>query len=268
MFVTLGGVAAAEDAGLADAVRKVCEAGKQGAWFWGPPFDGVADIPYTYEHLIQRRILNRRGREVSPPSNAGGLEGWRSVRLERIALDWGSHFRCLMQDGKSPCSQEWIAELERQHARRSSLTAEDKARIDRSREARRERVRAFWTGLADSFVFERVSASELRFHPRLAYRPEPQSSPLLGRIAGRLWYDPATHEPTRLEYEVVGETGDGALPKGMRVEVRLIRIAEGRYVPGRYFVGRPLSKGGLFEERTTECSNYRRFSSESDVRFR
>src|SRR5215469_7975517 len=97
----------AADPVAADTVAKISSVQRGLPWFWSPAGEGLADIPYTYEALITRRILTRSGKEILPAANGGGLSNYRSLRLERIPLDWGSHMRCLSVDGASPCSDEW-----------------------------------------------------------------------------------------------------------------------------------------------------------------
>jgi hypothetical protein len=101
------------DAG--DSVRKISQVDKALPWFWSGTAEGLADIPYTYEQHLTR--------VVKGDHPTGGLAGWRTLHLERIPLDWGSFMRCLSEDGRSPCSDEWNRELERQASRRDHLTS-------------------------------------------------------------------------------------------------------------------------------------------------
>jgi hypothetical protein len=91
-------------------------------WFGSPATEGLADIPRTYEVWMTRRVTTR-GKEMAPAK-------WRTLRLERILLDFGSFLRCLEADGKSPCSDDWNQELERQTKKRHALSDEDRARIE------------------------------------------------------------------------------------------------------------------------------------------
>jgi hypothetical protein len=255
----------AGEAAAIETVRNIAAVQAKLPWFWSPPFEALADIPYTHEVTYTRRVEDRRGKEVKPARNADGLSGWRTVRLERIALEWGSHQRCLMQDGKTPCSPEWVKELERQAGRRSALTVEDKARIDATREERRQRRRAFWTSFSSAFQFE-WTGNAISFQPVVNAGAHPDS-PLPAQLAGRLWFDAATHEITRLEYEVVGESGDSQLPEGSRVSIEMTKPVDGRYLPRKVITRREVDKQGRTEERIAEFTNFRRFASDTQVRF-
>jgi hypothetical protein len=266
VLFTIAGGANGQEPAIDGVVRKIAEVEAKSPWFWSPPFE--ANVPYTYEWLSTRRFLDGRGRDVLPKPNRNGLESWRTVRLERIALDWGSHFRCLMEDGKAPCSQDWIQELERQAERRTGLTAEDKVRIEGIHKERRERRRTFWEGFPTAFRFERVSPNEIRFEPSKSFgSAKAKDGSLLARITGRFRYDPETWKITRIEYEVTSETGEPSLPKGTWVEVTLVRQVDGVYLPSGYSTRRKLPKGGLTEVRVSEFSNYRRFTADTEVRF-
>ena len=78
----------AGDPRTAEIVRRVAETQAKLPWLWSRSMEGIADIPYTYELRSARRVSDRRGREVPPPVKADALSRWRTLHLERIALDW------------------------------------------------------------------------------------------------------------------------------------------------------------------------------------
>ncbi len=248
MLFVLIAAHAAVAADVADTVRKISQVEHGLPWFWSRTAEGLADIPYTYEQHLSRVVKGNYP--------IGGLAGWRTLHLERIPLDWGSFMRCLSQDGRSPCSDEWNQELERQASRRDNFTSEERARIDRTRAERRERRVAFWDSFPTALKFS-AALNEIRFSPA-------KSGPtLLGAMSGRLWFDPASGRITRLEYDLLRDVDDvfGRLSKGSRFEIVLELSGEGDYLPRRILTRRP------GEEHTMEFSNFRRFDSKTTIRF-
>jgi hypothetical protein len=239
----------ADGPALADRVLKISQVERGLPWFWSRSAEGMADVPYTHLTRLSRVVRGKR------PS--GGLSDWRMLQLERVPLDWGSFMRCVSQDGRSPCSDEWNRELERQEGRRDQLTAEDRARIDRTREERRNRRRAFWDRFGTALKFESAGPNEIRFSPLTP------GSTLLGSMSGRLRFDPATWRITRLEYDLPRDVEDefGKLPKGFHFEIVLELSSDGDYLPLRIVTRQPR------EETTSEFTNYRRFDSKSTIRF-
>jgi hypothetical protein len=260
----------AADPVVADTVAKISSMERGLPWFWSPAGEGLADIPYTYEALITRRILTRGGKEIPPAANAGGLSNYRSLQLERIPLDWGSHMRCLSVDGTSPCRGEWNQEFDRETKRRDDLTPEDRKRIDAGREARRERRRGFWDDFPVALRFETAGANQLRFSPASGYKPQHGvHNGILTAITGQLWFDPATGEVTLMEYDLIRDVEEPflRLPKGSHFEVTTKQAAEKHYFPERILVRRQTGKAGLIEEQTTAFSKFKRFDSESKIEF-
>lgn len=232
-------------------------------WLWSPSAEGMADIPYTYEARITRRVTSRSGKEAPPDPNAGGLSNWRSIQLQRIPLEWGSFMRCLSQDGRAPCSKDWTEELERQAKRREDLSAEDRTKIDRTREERRQRRRAFWDGFSAGLQFELTGPGQLRFKPS-----SHGSSEMLRAITGRLWFDASSHEITRLEYDLLRDVDEPflRLQKGSDFAIELTGLGD-HYFPARIIVRRRIGKAAEVEERTTVFSEFRRFDTDSKIQF-
>jgi len=237
------------DSDIADRVRKISQVERRLPWFWSPFVEGLTDIPYTYRQKASRIV---KGRQTPNP-----LTKWRALEMERIPLDWGAFLRCLSEDGRSPCSDEWKRELERQTAKVDSFTAEDRARLDRTRAERRERRRAFWDAFPTALKFEFAGPGEIRFLP---LKPGPT---LLGAMSGRLWFDPATWRITRLEYTMSRNVDEPfrRLPKGAHFEIALELSADGDYLPRRT---RSRDPG---HELTVEYSDFKRFESKSTLRF-
>ncbi len=256
--------ARAADPAVARRASAIAQVERQLPWFWSPSAEGLADIPYTYEELLSRRFLKRSGAEIPANSQAGGLTNWRSVRLERIPLEFGAFLRCLSQDGATPCSKEWDQELERQSKRREELTPEERARVERAREERRQRRRAFWDRFPAAMNFEGAGADQLRFSAA-----DKGGRSLLGALKGELRFDAATSEVTRMEYELLRDVDDVFLkrPKGTRFSIDLTKAADDHYFPARIRSWQQRGKSDEFEERTVDFSNFRRFGSESSIRF-
>ena len=204
----------AEDVQASEVVQKVAEAEKGLPWFWSPPVEGLADIPFTYESKQTRRLLDHRGKEVlSRKTSRGFFQPWRSVHMERIALDEGSYYRCLVQDGISPCSEELMQALERDSQKREHFTSEDRARIRNIREERYRRHRRFWTEFPEALLFERIGSNEIHFEPRRNYQAtDAPPTTVLANMTGRFWFDPLTYEITKMEYELLGDAANPVVP--------------------------------------------------------
>jgi len=251
----------AADLNVAGTVSRIANVERRLPWLWSPSAEGLADIPYTYDVRMTRRITNRAGKDVPLEGRGDGLSNWRAIHLQRVPLEWGSHLKCLSQDGQSPCPKVWEQELDRQAKSRDSLTQEERERIDRTREERRRRRRSFWDHFPTSLLFESAGVGQIRFNPRAG------SKGMLNAIQGRLWFDSTTHEITRMEYHLTRDVEEPLvrLLKGSHFEIELSRSGD-HYFPARTTVRRPL-KGGDVEERVTSYSEFRRFETESRIQF-
>ena len=179
--------------------------------------------------------------------------------------------RCLSVDGASPCPDAWNAEFERQVKRRDALSTEERSRIDAGREERRQRRRSFWGAFPSAFHFETSAPDQLRFSPLpRTQRPPGEHDALLTALDGRLTFDPATGEITRLEYDLRRDVDEPflRLPKGSRFEIELTRAAGEHFLPLRILTRRPAGKSGQVEERITEFAKFRKFDSESKIDFK
>jgi hypothetical protein len=257
-FVAVSACVAQTD--VSATVARIAAVERKLPWMWSGAVEGLADIPYTYEEEMTRRVTDRSGKLV--PGTPGSLAGWRQLRMERIPLDFGAFLKCKESDGKSPCSDEWSQELERQTKRVEAMTAEDRARSEATREQRRERRRAFWDAFPTAMRFESAGADQVRFTPK-------GGSGILGAIRGSLWFDRSTYAITRMQYELVKDVEEPFLrfPKGSRFEIVLSKSADDHYVAER-IVERYLNvKTRHIEERTYTFSNFRRFNTESKIDF-
>ena len=265
-LIAAGGLIAADPA-TAERVAAVAQVQRKLPWFWSAALEGIADIPYTYEVRISRRILTGRGKEIPPNSSASALANWRTLQLERIPLDWGAFLRCVSQDGASRCSKEWDEELERQTKRRDDLSPDERARIDRTREERRQRRRDFWDRFPAAFDFSPAAEGQLRFSP--LPRGKDSGASLLGAVKGAFWFDLSTNEIIRMEYELVRDVDDLLLrrQRGARFQIELSKSADERYLPRRIWTRQKRGKADEFEESASEYSKFRRFGSESSIKF-
>ena len=255
-ILLLAGIASGAD----DTPTRIAAAEAVLPWFWSMTAEGLAEIPYTYHVRVTRRILSRDGKELPAAPGAGPLGNWRTTHFERIPLGFGAHLRCLSADGRSPCADEWNQEFDRQHQRRDSLTAEERRKIEASREERRARRQTFWKEFPAAFRFQSAGPGQLLF-------TQPRGAGLLGAIAGRLWFDPATYEITRIEYDLVKDVDEpfARLPKGARFEMTMT-LLDGHYVPERIFFRRRFTKSDV-DERNYVYSDYKRFVSDTDIQF-
>ncbi|HLK66122.1 MAG TPA: hypothetical protein VKU19_21960 [Bryobacteraceae bacterium] len=262
------GDASAENS-AAEIASHVAKAERALPWLWSSTVEGVADISYTYKEQLSRRILTRNGKEVPPARGTSGLGAWRTLQFERVPLDWGAFLRCLSQDGASPCSKEWNQELERQVSRRDSLTPEMRAKIDATREERRQRRRDFWDDFPNAFRFEASGIDQLLFSPLPGYQTE-HGAPdgLLKAISGKLTFDPSTFEITRLEYDLTRDVEEpfARLAKSAHFEIELMKVEE-HYVPRVVATHKKAGKSGETVEETTVFSDYRRFGADSKILF-
>jgi len=256
--------ARAGDPGVASRVAGIAQTERTLPWFWSPSAEGLTDVPYTYEGQISRRILSRGGKELPPKSQTDGIATWHNVRLERIPLEFGAFLRCLSQDGVTPCSKEWDEELKRQVKQRDELSPEARARIEQTREERRVRRRAFWDRFPAAMEFDLAGADQIRFSPRTK-----GGQALLDAMKGRLWFDAATNEITQMEYELMRDVDDVLLkrPKGTRFRIELTKAGDEHYLPLRISSQQGRGKSGEIEETTAEFANFRRFASESGIKF-
>lgn len=244
---------------LPEVVQKIADVERNLPWFWCPPLEGSLDMPYTYEMKEAKEFLDKRGKQVHPAT---------SIHMERIPLEGGSYYRCLMENGTSPCSNAIVSALEADSRKAANFTAEEKATAAAAGEERRQRRRAFWTDFATAFRFQRIGPTEISFAPTGKYRPrrEPNTE-LLARIKGSFQFDPATFEITRTQYDILADTEIlWRLYKGSHVSVTLAQLADHHYLPLRLEIERELPKGGM-ENSTMEYANYRRFAADSSVQF-
>src|SRR6185503_19254733 len=93
-FFSVTYVIAASDPAVTEIVNRIARVERRMPWLWSPSAEGLADIAYTYQTSMVRRISTVGGKEVGAPSGVDGLSRWRSLQFERIPLDWGSFMRC------------------------------------------------------------------------------------------------------------------------------------------------------------------------------
>jgi hypothetical protein len=246
LFVACG-LCPAQD--VASTVQRIADVGKKLPWFWSPPYEGLADLPYTYEMTEQRQT---------------GKHPATSFRLERIGLDAGSYYRCLAQNGKSPCVVALSEALEADSHKAANFTPEEKANAKAARAERFRKRQAFWAGFPAAFQFTEAGPGQLRFAPK--GKAPPEDAALLGKIAGDLWFDPRTFEIVGVEYRMTADGGEPAsrMPKGTTFAMTTAPAADGRNVPLRSVLHRA---GKTPESSSFEFANYRRFTADSTVDF-
>lgn len=77
----------------ASVVERVAEAQARLPWFWSPPLEGLAHIPFTYE----MKQVKRAGKSAETRTH-----------MERIPQARGAYYRCLAQNEASPCTEELV----------------------------------------------------------------------------------------------------------------------------------------------------------------
>lgn len=230
--------------------EKIAATQREQPWFWSPPQEGLAEIPYTYEARVVRRLLDARGGERK------GKLPYRELRLEHTVVDGYTRPRCVTQDGQ-PCAG-WLARaLAADVERKDGFTAAEAARVQAIQQQRRAYRSEFWANFASVFRFEPaapVAPGRLRFG---------------GPWRGTLRYDPDTYRLLAIEYEVVEANASGppltALPRGTSFAVELAAQPDGQWLPVRIVQRKP-EEGG-FSETVTYFSHYRRFAAHSQIRF-
>jgi hypothetical protein len=242
----------------AEIAQKIADVQIHLPWFFSPIFEGLTDIPYTYQMSDTRTFADRKGKQTRPPSD---------TLIERIPLILGSYYRCLSQNGKTPCSPELAGALEAESQKAANFTAEEKAKATAARENRRVSRRAFWTDFSQAFRFREVAAGQLSFTPTGNYRPQGASKPdLLQKIEGQIWYNDR-YEITRMDYRVLADAEPKfRLFKGSTFSVTLANVADNHFLPQKAVIRRPLPKG-VIETAETEFSNFRVFAADSTVNF-
>lgn len=225
-------------------ISRIVERQEQLPWFWSAPMEGVVDIPYRYEVEITRRILDLRGRVIKPDKRGSALAEWRAVRLEVIPLAFGTEQRCLGQDGRAPCSPEWIEAMAKAVARRDAADDGRRAEVQAMWTSRRARWRADWKSFAAAHRFEAAdTANTIRFTGN--------------GETGEFAFDPATFDIMRLSRR--------GTANGERFLIELQRGLDGRYLPARVETTR--RQGQRIEERVNTYQGYQRFDATTTIRF-
>jgi len=234
-------VCSAQD--VASTVRRIADVERKLPWFWSPPFEGLGDLPYTFEMTEQRAAT--------------------SLKMERIGLEVGSYYRCLSRNGQQ-CPVALSDALEAESHKAANFTPEETARAQAARAERFRKRQAFWAGFPEAFQFTEVAPGQLRFVPK--GKPPADDAALLGKIAGDLWFDPRSFEIVRMAYRMTADGGEpmSRMPKGTTFAMTTAPAADGRNVPLRAV----LHKSGKGPENSSfEFANYRRFTADSTVDF-
>jgi hypothetical protein len=243
LLLPLCGLFAQDDA--AAVARRIADMQLALPWFFAPPWEGLADLPYTYAIKETRVVTDRSGKPHT-----------LTLDMERVPLAGGSYYRCVAQNGKSPCAAEIVDAFERDSHWAETAGDAQKAKAKAAREDRLRRRTAFWTEFPAAFAFERVGSTQLRFRPNRKYRARSDAARLL-RIEGDLWFDPQSFAITRIEYrsEDVGA-----------IAVVLADLADHHYLPVSATERRAPAKGKT-ETSTMEFARYQRFTTDSSVQF-
>ena len=190
------------------------------------------------------------------------------MQLEKIPLIDGRYYRCLKQNGESPCAPEIVSALEQDSKRAASFTPEEKAKAAAAREGRSIRRHAFWTDFPNAFRFQQAGPDHLLFAPLAAYRPQrdPDTS-FLRKIEGELWYNPQTYEITRMDYRMLADSEDSyKLTKGSSFSVTLAEMTDRHYFPLKTTEKRVMPKGEI-DTTQMEFANFKSFATDSSITF-
>jgi len=233
-----------------EIARRVADVEARSPWFWAPPVEGFADVPYVFEEQKTFRALDRAGKPIRPAI---------TLHLERVALLGGAYYRCLEQNGVAPCPKQLLDVYERENQKAAQT---DAGVIEAGAEERRNRRQAYWAEFPNAFRFEQDAPRQIRFTPTGTDRSD------LLNIKGQLSFDPETFEITTMSYEVLADIAlpDRKLSKGTRFSVELERVAS-QYLPMRLALRQKLPKGSNTQEEAIQYLKFRKFTADSTVRF-
>lgn len=208
------------------------------------PNEGMAEIPFVYQVVQKRVLLDKRGLPIGPEV---------TLRMERIPLDGGSYYRCLGQNG-GPCLADLVTSLENDERRRGGLSAAEREIALHNQMIRLHQRRLFWQQFPTEFEFKQGGANEIRFGPR--------KSSKAAAIQGSLRYDTSTFEVLHMDYTFVGESSVGLtnVPSGTSFSMEMVRGGE-LYSLVRIIQRLP-QKGGI-QEAIAEYTQFRRFAADS-----
>ena len=129
-----------------------------------------------------------------------------------------------------------------------------------------------WDEFLRAFRFELVKPDHVRFAPTGNYKSRGvRNAAIFEIIAGDLWFDPATFEITRMEFELTADAGNlfAKLYKGTHYTIELTKAVDNYYLPAKWSLRmnqRLLTNKGA-EETEVEYFNYRKFETSSTITF-
>ena len=263
-FLFFAGLVAAQGQPSPEIVQKIVDVEKRLPWFWTPYPEGIRDVPYAYEYTVENHTLNSKGEEVLPPKlKSGHYKHLRSIHLEHIPLKtgWGWTTRCIQQDGIACMATEFDVP-----------PTKDPDKFRAAREKRRLQRVALWDEFLRAFHFDLTNQNHLHFTPTGTYKNRGvANADLFEKVAGELWFDPATYEIYHMEFELTADVGNFVtkLYKGTRFSIDLTKAIDDHYLPSMWSLkmNRRLltSKGAA--EGEVRYFNYRKFETSSTITF-
>lgn len=235
--------------------------------------DWVRMKDYTWQaHSLEHRF-----------DSHGKVESTKNETWETLILDGQPYRRMLHRDGKplSPQEQAYEQEkLDRETARLSKQTPDEKQRRMQDIDGRRKREFAFLSEIPDLFNLRLEGQTTIEGRPvwivsgepRPGAQPKSREAKLLMKIRGRMWIDQATYQWAKVEAETTGTITWGLfvlrLDQGSKLLFEQTEVSSDLWLPKHLFIsggGRIALLKRLVEDQDIRWFNYKKFSVDSKV---
>jgi hypothetical protein len=238
---------------------------------------------YTYTEKDIARELDKKGNVKSKHE---------LVYEVYPSLEEGLSYRRLISKDGKPSSQKEIDKQDRaqdkkmreraqtlaregtdERARRQAKEAEEKRKED---EVIDELFKLYEIHMTDREILEGNPAIVLTFQPRAGYKPRSKEAKSLAKVAGSAWFGEQDHELIRIEFKLLDDFSLG-LGLVLRLDKGAAAVFQRRRINGEIWLpaevrfngtGRLLLFKGLKIEATSQYSDYRKFTVETEIKFR
>jgi hypothetical protein len=227
----------------------------------------------------QRDYVYQERSEFRDYDGSGKLKKQRSETSEILVLYGRRYERRIARDGQplSPSEQRKEQEkLDREAAKRSRETPEDRAR----REKRRAEERAYIREVSDAFDFrltgtDTVSGQPawvLEAEPKPGYRPMHSRAGIFTKVRAKIWIEQATYHWVKMEAHVLDTLSFGLglfrVAPGTTLHFEQVRVNDEIWLPAALRI-RGDARLALFKKLRAEMditySDYRKFQGDSRV---
>jgi hypothetical protein len=228
---------------------------------------------YTWNgHLIERHF------DTHQKVTSEHREGW-----ETIVLDGEPYRRDTERDGKPLPAAEQRKEqqkLDKETARLSNATAEQKQKRADDYAKSRRRERAFLLEIPDAFDLKLEGDDKIDGRdvwvisgtPKSGYRPKSRDGAALLKIRGKMWIEKSGYQWVRLEAETIGTISFGLflarLNPGARLVFEETRVNDEVWLPKREYMsgsGRIGLVKRVAEDQEIIWSDYKKFQVTSTI---